>query len=223
MNNLTTILWDAGGVIYSFNQEKCDEKLARDCGRTPKEVSELLFGVSGADRRYNAGLCEPFILGRIDERQFYHRVKEQLGLGMNYIDFIDAWNDIFTLNYDITGFIRRAADAGIPQGILSSTNSLHWQKMNSLFDLETVLGKETIVCTYHPGVGVKKGEPRLFDIALERLKMKKEETVYVDDVKKYVDAAQQYGFGAVVHVELQRRESFQEECIRELERLGFRA
>ena len=218
---LTTILWDAGGVIYSFDQKKCDTRLAAACGRTPEDVSKMLFGSSAEGREYNAGLVEKFNLGKINELEFYYGVKETLGLSINYEQFVSAWTDIFTPNLEVMDLMKLFADIRIKQAILSSTNPLHWQTMNTLFDLETLLGQENIVCTYHSGVGVKKGKPQLFDIVLGRIKKSKEEVVYVDDVKKYVDSAAEYGFGATVHVDIEQRD-FQEKCIRKLQKLGFR-
>ena len=221
MKTLTTLLWDAGGVIYSFDQGRVDRVFAANCHKSAEEVSAVLYGGTASDKRYNAGLVGDFNLGVIDAPRFYSRVKKKLELRMNYNQFVDAWNSAFKgVNSKIAAFIEQAARKGIPQGILSSTNPLHWSEMNRTLDLETLLGRKNIICTYHPDAGANKPEPKLFDAALERLGKQKAEVVYVDDLKKYTDAALQYGFGAAIHVDNNQKD-FQERCILSLNELGF--
>ncbi len=215
------ILWDTGGVIFSFDQTKCDTRLAKACNRTVADTTAMLFGGSAGGREYNAGLVEALNLGKIDERQFYRSVKDVLGIDLTYDEFVEAWTDIFTPNAHVIDYIRRAHRAGIPQAILSSTNLLHWKKMNSMFDLESLLGRKNIVCTYHPDAGAKKPTNELFDATFKRVGWQKEETAYVDDVERYVKAAKAYGCGDGVHVDLAKPD-FQHRCISDLEALGFK-
>jgi len=212
--DLTAILWDAGGVIYNFDQSITDRKLATRCGKSPELVSAAIFGGSASGREYNKGLVEPYNLGHIDSRTFYENVKRELGLDMSFDEFAEAWSDIFTLNEDITHYIRASREEDLRQGVLSSTNPLHWEGMKRLYNLEEALGKEVVVCTFHPDAGEKKPHPKLFEVSLRRLDSKKEETVYVDDVKKYVDAAIAYGMKGL-HCD-STRPNFQERCIEDL-------
>lgn len=222
MTRLTTILWDAGGVIYNFDQGRTDRALAADCERSAEEVAAMLYGGTAGDREYNKGLVEDFNLGITDAHAFYRRVKQALGLRMGYESFVKSWNSMFKgVNNEIATYLEKAADAGILQGILSSTNPLHWEEMRRMLDLESLLEKENIICTYHADARRKKPATELFDAALRRIEKKKEEVVYVDDVKKYTDAALKYGFGAAVHVNPEESD-FQQRCIRALEELGFR-
>ena len=216
MTTKPTIIWDAGGVIYAFDQSRTDRKLSANSGRTVEEISAVLFGSSAGGREYNAGLVEQFNLGKIDSNAFYDAVKKALGLTMTFDEFHDAWTDIFTLNKGIVGFIQDAHRAGYKQGVLSSTNPMHWGKMNSMFDLEALLGKDHVVCTYHPDAGQKKPHPALFEATLRRLRATAPECIYVDDVQKYADAAEKLGIKGV-HVDITQQD-FQEKCI---EDLGF--
>ncbi|MEK6862111.1 MAG: HAD hydrolase-like protein [Nanoarchaeota archaeon] len=214
MNKAHAVLWDAGGVIYTFDQGKTDRKLAARCGKTQEEISATLFGGAAEGKEYNKGLVEPYNLGHINSRTFYENVKRELGLDMSFDEFAEAWSDIFTLNEDIVYYIRASREEGIKQGVLSSTNPLHWEGMKRLYNLEEALGKEVVVCTFHPDAGEKKPHPRLFDISLRKLSTLKEETVYVDDVKKYVDAAISFGMLGL-HCD-NSRPDFQERCMENL-------
>ncbi len=120
-----TVIWDAGGVIYTFDQSKTDKKLSANSGKSIEEITAVLFGGSAGGREYNAGLVEPFNLGKINSQQFYENVKRELGLTMSFDEFRDAWTDIFALNDKVTMFIRDVHRAGYNQGVLSSTNPMH--------------------------------------------------------------------------------------------------
>lgn len=218
MTTKPTVIWDAGGVVYAFDQSRTDRKLSDNSGKSIDEITAIIFGGSVGGREYNAGLVEPFNLGKIDSQTFYENVERELGLTMTFDEFRDAWTDIFTLNKNVVRFIQNAHRAGYKQGVLSSTNPLHWEKMNEMFDLEVLLGKERVVCTYHKDAGQKKPHPALFETALRRLQATKEESIYVDDLKKYTDAAEKLGIKGV-HVDITQPE-FQEKCIEDLRRLG---
>ncbi len=90
--------------------------------------------------------------------------------------------------------------------------------MNSMFDLEGLLTPQKVVCTYHADAGQKKPHPHLFETTLRRLQATKEESIYVDDVKKYADAAEKFGIKGV-HVDITNPD-FQERCIEDLRRLS---
>ena len=52
---------------------------------------------------------------------------------------------------------------------------------------------------YSHEVGLLKPDPRIFSLAAERLGVRPEEVVYLDDVEGHVAAARSVGFRAVVH------------------------
>jgi len=216
-----TAIWDAGGVLYTFDQSITDRKLSQDSGRSLEEISAILFGGSAHGREYNQGLVEPYNLGNIDSLEFYKRLKKALGLKMDYSEFADAWSNIFTPNTEILEFIKRVHTAGYRQGILSSTNPLHWYGMRRIFDLESLLGRERIVCTFDLDAGEKKPHPKLFDLALRRTGGIKDrtKTAYLDDVLKYATAADNYGIKGI-HVD-NTKPDFQERCIEDAIRFGI--
>ena len=85
------------------------------------------------------------------------------------------------------------------------------------------MGGHNVFCTFHHDAGVKKPSSKLFDLALGNSRggqlLDKSSTVYVDDVKRYTDAAKEYGLQTVYvdHSQL----DYQRRCISELAQLGF--
>ncbi|MBI5390932.1 HAD-IA family hydrolase [Candidatus Woesearchaeota archaeon] len=207
------IIWDLGGVVYSFDQGVFDRNIAlvQHSGKTLPEIRNILYGTSG--REYNAGLMEAFNKGEISPHEFHRAVCQHLGIELPYEEFKHLWTNIFTLNKAIAQFIQQRKQQGFPQAVLSSINELNVEKVNQIFPIEQLLGKKHMIYTCRHGM--KKPDPRLFDFALESLGKRKEEVVYVDDIKKYTDAAIAYGL-QVVHVDLAHAD-FQQRTIKKLE------
>ena len=220
---LTTILWDMGGVVCNFYQDVANSRLSRKSrlGKTVKDVSDILFGSSATDRQYNQGLTENYYLGKESSEDFYRNVRDALDLDMSYAEFVHSWGDIFSLNEEIMKFIRDLNKKSYIQGVLSSTNPIHWLAMDYLSGMESLLGRRNIICTFDPDAGYKKPTPQLFAAVENRLQVPRQEIVYVDDVRRYSEAAIQEGFGAAIRVD-QSVIDYQTRCISEIKQLGFR-
>ncbi len=201
----TTIIWDVGGVLHDFDQSITDSILARHCAKTTEEISAVIFGGSASGREYNQGIIEPYNLGLIDSQTFYERLKETLGLDMSFDEFATAWKAVWTTpKQSLLDFVKGLKAYPVKQGILSSTNPLHWQGLCERINIEGLISPQHSVCTYHQGAHEKKPHPKLFDIVLQKLNSTKGESGYVDDVLKYVTAAQTYGLSGGFHVDLKQ-------------------
>mgnify|MGYP001561408013 FL=1 len=218
------IIWDCGGVIINFDADITNRLLSQATGKDPQEINAYLYGGSATGREYNEGAIEPYYLGGCDSSQFYRIIKKGLNLQMAEKEFAAIWKATFTNpNTEIVEFIH-ALHPRYQQVILSSTNPWQWDRMNEFstiggrIDLETLLGKERIVTSY--SVGHKKPAPQLFEAACRSLGLRKEECVYIDDIKKYTDAFLAWGGGNAVHVDL-NADDFVENCIDDLIKLGF--
>ena len=219
---LNTILWDMGKVVCNFNLGIAYAQFSRysKSRKTAKEVETILFGNSAEKIHLNEGLAEKYQLGKEDNETFYQNVRDALDLDMSYANFVTAWSNIFTLNEEIHNFIKKANEWGYGQGVLSSTNALQWRGMDDLAGLEKLLGKNNIICTYHKDAGFKKPSLELFDLAIRRLGVPKEDIIYVDDIKDYTDAALKFGMGRAVHVDHSDK-NYQHNCILKLAELGI--
>lgn len=212
---MKAVLWDAGGVIYSFDIAKLCKAFSKSSptGKTPEQIKHLFFG----NNTYNAGLAEGYYLGKINDRQFYALVKKALQLKLTFTEFAKIWQDIFLLNKDIATFIKKLHHQGIPQGVLTSTNPLHWEAMRKLFNVEKLFGKRNIICTFHQDAMRKKPDPLLFKLARKRLGVSSKQFLYVDDVKKYITAARALGIRGV-HVNLSHSQP-EVRCISQVRRI----
>ncbi|MDO8555671.1 MAG: HAD-IA family hydrolase [Nanoarchaeota archaeon] len=217
------LIWDMGGVIINFDANITNRLLSEDCGRSPEEVNALLYGGSAAGREYNAGLISDYYLGETDSEGFYFHVAQALQLNMSRERFEAVWKATLTTpNIEVVDLIHRL-HRRYQQCILSSTNPWQLERMNEFttiggkIDLQTLLGDDRMVTTYK--VHDKKPSKRLFRAACAVLGLEKELCVYIDDVKKYTDAAKKFGLQAV-HVDITKPD-FINRCLDDLVALGI--
>ncbi|MBS3108017.1 hypothetical protein J4468_03825 [Candidatus Woesearchaeota archaeon] len=215
---INSIIWDLGGVVYTFDQGLADNEFARLSRLDPKIVADLLYGQTVQSREYNDGFSGSFNLGAMTPQEFYKVTTEALNIRIGYEEFTQIWSGIFTVNEKVRDFIIELHDRHISQATLSSTDPMHLNAMNGLFNLKTLLGEKNVFATFHADAGYKKPTKELFDAFFNRTGFEKSESVYVDDVQKYLKAAEIYGIGATVHVNLNNSQ-FQKECINDVRRL----
>jgi putative hydrolase of the HAD superfamily len=94
---------------------------------------------------------------------------------------------------------------------LLTNNVREWQPLWRTEHLDELF--ETIVDSGF--VGLRKPDPRIYALTLERLGLRAEECVFVDDLAPNVDAARELGFHAVLFADA-------EQAIAEIEALLLR-
>jgi len=213
---INSIIWDLGDVVYAFDQTLTDNGFAKISGLDAKEVAGILYGQTIENKGYNAGVNEGHNLGTMTSEEFYKAATKALNINLGYEEFTRVWSDIFTVNEKVRDFIIESHNAGIPQAVLSSTNPMHLDAMNKLFDIKNLLGEKNVFATFH--AGYKKPTRELFDAFFSTTGFEKHRSVYVDDVQKYVDAAEKYGLGAIVRVDTSNPQ-FQEKCIMDVQKI----
>ena len=89
--------------------------------------------------------------------------------------------------------VGRARDAGVPTGLISNSWVMdhYTDEIRSLFD-EVVISAE---------VGLHKPQPEIYLLAAERLGVRPEDCVFVDDLRENCAGAEAVGMTAVLHRE----------------------
>jgi epoxide hydrolase-like predicted phosphatase len=87
--------------------------------------------------------------------------------------------------------VGRARDAGVPTGLISNSWVMdhYTDEIRSLFD-EVVISAE---------VGLHKPQPEIYLLAAERLGVRPEDCVFVDDLRENCAGAEAVGMTAVLH------------------------
>lgn len=196
LNGIKNLLFDLGGVIMDIKRENCVKSLVA-LGMA-EAVAENMLGLyvqSGPFLKLEEGL--------LSEEEFYDVMRQ---------NFPDGDKDITNeqlkcaLNDFLTGIPRhrlaelRELRESYKIYLLSNTNSIMYDsKIAECFRAE---GRE--MGDYFDGQVVSfkakcaKPDRRIFEYAIEHLGIKPEETVFLDDSQKNLDAAAQLGFKTIL-------------------------
>jgi epoxide hydrolase-like predicted phosphatase len=99
--------------------------------------------------------------------------------------------DLAIYEDSMTSLVTRAHAAGIRTGLLSNSwgNDYDRSDWHEMFDAVVISGE----------VGMRKPEPEIFELALDRIGLPAGECVFVDDMAHNITAAQRAGLAGIVH------------------------
>jgi putative hydrolase of the HAD superfamily len=144
--------------------------------------------------------------GRIGQREFEAAVGARLGIdGERLVERV--WRHLRP-QPELLNFVRRARAAGVNTGLLSNSlgtdpyNACAIWGLGDYFDTMVVSGE----------VGLRKPDPEIFELAVKRLGVPAEATVFVDDMDHNLEPARVLGLTVVHHTDVER-------TVTELERL----
>jgi len=177
------ILFDLGKVILPFNIRIATKAFEKECSLPSEEIVRRIMGNS---------LDWDFETGKISPEEFYEEVKRRTGLNVAYDHFVELWNDIFSENQKVSEVVRRLKEKYLV-AIISNTNRLHFDFAYREFPIVQEVGH--FILSYQ--VGVRKPDPKIYQIALERFHVTSQRTVYVDDLEPFVNTARTLGLHGI--------------------------
>ena len=177
------VLFDLGGVVVEVESDRLVLQVAQLLGRPFDEVQAAV---------YHDELLLPFELGRIRAQAYYEGLKAKLKIPWTYEQFVRAWNGIFRENKDVTFIMERLRRRHTLMA-LTNTNELHLGFIQKTVTSLGMLTDWIASCD----VGLRKPDPRIYLLALERANAKPSEAVYVDDRPEMVEAGRGVGLHAI--------------------------
>jgi len=135
--------------------------------------------------------------GRLTERQFVTKLtaalREELGREVDLARFGETFFDHLQPNEELFAFMRTLGERGYRMAILTN-NVREWEPLwrsmlpiDELFQLVVDSGFE----------GVRKPDPRIYEVTLDRLEVAAEATLFIDDTEVNCEAARELGMQAV--------------------------
>jgi putative hydrolase of the HAD superfamily len=135
--------------------------------------------------------------GRLSEAQFVALLGDalhaELGRAVDLARFGEAFFEHLKPNEELFAFMRTLHDRGYRMAILTN-NVREWEPLwrsmlpvDELFELVVDSGFE----------GVRKPDPRIYEVTLDRLGVRAEATLFVDDMEVNCEAARALGMQAV--------------------------
>ena len=184
-------VFDLGNVILPFEHRQIATKL-HEASRiqdrfTPQEIFKFIF-------ERERGLVNPYEEGRITSLEFFGRLRERYKLDLEIEEFKDIWNTIFWENPEVNEAILYLKNKGYPMFLLSDTNEFHFSYITERYPI--VHSFDEWILSYE--VGAKKPKQKIYDTIFEKTDAKPEEVFYIDDIPRYVAAAQSFGLKGMV-------------------------
>jgi epoxide hydrolase-like predicted phosphatase len=179
---MKAIIFDWGGVLVDTPAPRMLALFAQEFGVTPEAVNNAYKPLGGR-----------FQKGQIAEEVVWEGICAALGVAKPYDPLL--WEHVFAQVYtpkeEMFALASLLKDRGHKVGLLSNTESptvrfFHRQGY-AMFDA-TVFSCEE---------GTAKPEPRIYEIALERLSVKPPEAVFIDDRADFIEGAQKLGIHTI--------------------------
>jgi len=118
-----------------------------------------------------------------------------LGSSLNFDQFAEAWNRALDPHPIQDNSLFESLRKNFRLGLLSNTDPIHVAHLEATYDFFRFFPKSTR--TYSCAVGSSKPSPLIFRDALKALRSKAEESVFIDDIEAYVEAARRLGMKGV--------------------------
>ncbi len=178
------VIFDLGKVIVPFDLQRGYAGL-QSCCRYP--ASEIPKRIASTD------LVERFEVGRVSSEEFVRELSALLDLRVSYDEFCRLWSSIFLPDPLVPDELVAGLSRRYRLLLLSNTNVLHYAMIRETYPI--LRHFEDAVLSFE--VGAVKPDPRIYREAVARASCPAEECLFIDDIKSYVEAAQQIGMQAV--------------------------
>ncbi len=190
---IKAIIFDFGRVISAQKPLSLFRGYEDELGLEPGKINFIMF---------DSEAWQEALVGRKTAEEFWYEIGPELGL--NSGDEVDTFRHRYhadeAINEGVLKLIRRlhgnyklAVLSNSPPGLaqwLAEWNVLH------PFDVVFCSGDE----------GIAKPDTKAFELTLERLGVKPDEAVFVDDTRQHVEAAQELGLQGILFTTAEKLE-----------------
>jgi epoxide hydrolase-like predicted phosphatase len=179
---ITAAIFDWGGVLIDSPAQGLLALFAQELGVTPEALNTAFMP-----------FVEAFQKGHIPEHDLWGGVCGALGVARPYDPSLweHTFGKVYAPKEEMFALASLLKERGYRVGLLSNTESptvrFFHQQGYTQFDA-TVFSCEEGTC---------KPEPRIYEIALERLGVEPPEAVFVDDRADFIEGAQRLGMHAI--------------------------
>jgi len=190
---IKAIIFDFGRVISGQKPLSLFRNYEDELGLEPGTINSIMF---------DSEAWQDALVGRKTVEEFWHEIGPELGL--NSVDEVDAFRH------------RYRADEEINQGVLDLIHRLHGNyKLAVLSNSPPGLSKwladwnmlnffKVVFCSGDEGMA--KPDPEAFELTLERLGLKPNEAVFIDDTREHVEAARKLGLQGILFTTAEKLE-----------------
>lgn len=186
------LVLDFGGVLTTPLQDA----MVRFASEVGIELQDFVRVALSAYSGGEDDLVVSFETGQISEEEFARafatRLKEETGCEVDPEGLVGRIFSGLRLEEDMLTAVEGARGKGLKTGLLSNswgTNLYPRARIDSLFDAIVISGE----------VGLRKPDPAIFELVLQRLGVSGHRCVFVDDHPGHLAAAAEMGMTTVLH------------------------
>lgn len=187
---IKAIIFDFGNVICTVDNNIFLEKISKFTDRTISELKELIY-LSDLPQKYETGL--------ISSDEFFNEIVEKCSLSISKHEFIKAYTDIFAPIQTIFDLIRKLKTK---YKIALLSNTSEWDFKYGIKPVEVFNLFNAVSLSFK--VKAMKPENKIFLDSLNKLHLKPEECVYIDDIEEYVEVANQIGIHGIHYISYEK-------------------
>jgi glucose-1-phosphatase len=181
---IRAIIWDMGGVLVRTESQAPREQLAQRLGLTPKGLTSLVFDTEVSIKA---------TVGEVPEEAVWKYVAETLNLDANGLAaFTQEFWGGDNLDADLYLFLQELR-SNYKIGLLSNA----WSGARMVLDSRYHMMGAFDISIFSAEVGLAKPDPRIYQLALDRLGVEAAQAIFVDDYQPNIDAANTLGIHGV--------------------------
>lgn len=185
MPEIDAIFWDLGGVIVRTEDRTRRERWEQRLGLEPRQLDRFIF--AGEMGRKAA-------IGEVSAEEVWEWARRELDLSRDEGEQLtrDFWRGD-DLDQELVGYIRGLR----PQfqvGLISNA----WLELRELLVHHLHIDDAFDDLVISAEVGLAKPDLAIYRLALERLKVRAERAIFIDDFERNIAAARELGMHAVL-------------------------
>ena len=180
---IKALIWDLEGVLLKTEDDNLYLTVAKKLNAPYEKVREIFF----------SDLNDKMDLGEVTQDQFNAYVMDTLQISREKTALLEKVVDEESyIDKDLVRIITKLR-RDYKTGLLSNYSKDLRSKIENEWALGSAFDEIIISCE----VGVIKPDPAIFSLMLERLGVKAEESVFIDDRIKNIDGAKKMGFHTI--------------------------
>jgi HAD superfamily hydrolase (TIGR01509 family) len=190
MAEIKAVIFDFGGVLVRMVDDSSRLVLAQELGVSLARLDDLVFLSESAQRASR---------GEISVTQHWQAVGSALGIKPEDMPgFLERYWSADDVNWTLLDYIRKLHPR-YKLGLLSNAWDDLRQTLHNRWSID-VLFDDLIISAE---VKMVKPEPRIFQLALDKLGVQPGETIFIDDIQENVEAARGVGLIAFQFIDTQ--------------------
>lgn len=183
---LRAVIFDIGRVLIKVNVARAMQGLSENISLSPEE----LWSAIEKDPRW-----PDWQEGRMAARDWHLHLMKRLGGSLSFEQFTECWNRALDPSPIQNNSLFEQLSSKYRLALLSNTDPIHVAHMESTFEFFKYFPKASR--NYSCVVGASKPSPVIYQQALRSVKAKAEESVFIDDILDYVEAARRLGLQGI--------------------------